>query len=226
MKHYHLLGVLCLFLLVQTCFAQRSVEPSKGYFGLFSEHYLAKEIVAPPFSKGYAIHPLRHQVGLRGERLIGQHFGLGLSLSYYYRQGDGFDNTLYRTGFFYPSPEDRVYSFQHHLGNLNLAARWYLQKPTSALRAYGQFRFATLLQYAGRIANPYHSTLEQRAFRPLGFYFACAYSLGLGGGIQYRLGDKWGLETALMFDLPLGKHQQALSFMQYGLQLGVSRMIF
>ncbi|MEL7530806.1 MAG: hypothetical protein AAFN10_05840 [Bacteroidota bacterium] len=225
MKYYSLLGAICLLFLTDICFAQRSVESISWQFGLFSHHYIANETVPAPFSKGATITPLRHQIGLSTQRLIGQHFGLGLRLSYFHRQGEGYNNDLYRTGIYSPSSEDRVFTYNYHRGDLELYGRWYLQKPTAALRTFAQLNIGTQLQYAGTTANPYHSDPSQQAARPLGLHIGGAFLAGLGGGLQYRWSDNWGMDAALMLSVPFGLYRQPFDFSRYGLQLGIYRMI-
>lgn len=227
MNYYTILGTICLLFLTDLCFAQRSVQPARGHFGVYSYHYLAREIVADTDEVTYPITPLRNQVGLTGEWYLGEHFGLGAHLSYKREKGRSFIARGYgpRYRFIFVPVENRIIDYEYHDGILDIYARWYQQERRKALRSFLQLNFGTHIFYGGKHAFPFHYDLAKREPQALKFDIGAGYYAAIGGGMQYRLGDHWGFDTAIMITWPGGIVGRPFYFMQYGLQVGVYRVI-
>lgn len=227
MNYYTILGTLCLLFLADICFAQGLVQPTRGHFGVYSHHYLAREITGNTKDESYPITPLRNQFGLTGEWSLGEHFGLGAHISYKHAKGQSVIVRGYgpRYRIVFVPIENRIIDYEYHDGVLDIYARWYPQERKEALRSFLQLNFGTHIFYGGKTAYPFHPNHELREPQSLDFSIGGGYFVALGGGLQYRLGENWGMDTAIMFTWPGGISGRPFYFMQYGLQVGVYRVI-
>ncbi|MEM6346612.1 MAG: hypothetical protein AAF927_22175 [Bacteroidota bacterium] len=198
----------------------------RGHFGLYSYHFLARELIANADEQVYTITPLRNEGGLTGEWALGEYFGLGFHLNYYRRQGKraGFPGHRYR--FIFVPLSNRIIEYDFHRGLLDIYARWYQQERRKSIRSFLQLNLGTDVFYTGQSAYPYHLDSQFHEPRKHDFYMGTNFYVSFGGGLQYRLADRWGMDTAFMMTWPgSGIGHKPFYFMQYGLQLGVYRMI-
>ncbi|MFK7923399.1 MAG: hypothetical protein AB8H47_15660 [Bacteroidia bacterium] len=225
MNYYNLIGTLCLLFLTDLCFAQGLVQPTRGHFGIYSHHYLAREFTANTSDEVYTITPLRHQVGLTGEWSLGEHFGLGAHISYKHAKGQRINARGYGFRAFYVPVENRIVDYDYHDGIIDLYSRWYPQERRKPFRSFLQLNFGSHILYRGTTAYPFHTNLANREPSVHRFSLRGGLFMALGGGVQYRLGDNWGMDTSIMFTWPGGISDKPFYFMQYGLQVGVYRVI-
>lgn len=226
MNYYNLIGTLCLLFWVDLCFAQRLTQPSRGHFGVYSYHYSGREFAINDLNEAYIVRPLRNQVGLTGEWYLGEHFGLGAHVNYSRSKGRGF-MSLANSGrsFFIPIEFD-IIDYEYHQGILDIYGRWYPQKKVKPLRVFLQLSFGAHILYGGNNAHPLHpDPVWQEPYR-LDFEIGRSYVIALGTGLQYRLGHHWGMETAFMITRTRdGIPERPFFFLQYGLQVGVYRLL-
>ncbi|MFK7923398.1 MAG: hypothetical protein AB8H47_15655, partial [Bacteroidia bacterium] len=84
MKSLPLFQTILLLVIVNLCFAQRSVEAAQWQFGLMSNHFVVTEYTSVEFRK---IRRLRTSYGLQMGLNFGEHWGVGINADFRYQEG-------------------------------------------------------------------------------------------------------------------------------------------
>ncbi|MEL7339709.1 MAG: hypothetical protein AAGM67_04415 [Bacteroidota bacterium] len=216
MKIYYLFLII-LLLGLEDCFAQRSLPAANAQFGLYSEHFLQRRLI-PYADSESGLSPWYHFVGIQGSRNLGEHWAVGLSMSYWYRYFYGeFPGVLWEP----PAALIRAYRIietKTHYGAMTLFGRWYAQNRRAPARVFVQLGFETHLTYWGSFGYPEHPDLSRREPRIRRFAYD-SNALSFGSGLQYRLGKHWSAETAIMMRWWGGSN------LDFGVQLGMNRVL-
>ncbi|MEL6590737.1 MAG: hypothetical protein AAFQ68_11670, partial [Bacteroidota bacterium] len=196
---------------------KRSLPAANAQFGLYSEHFLQRRLI-PYADSELGLSPWYHFVGIQGSRNLGEHWAVGLSMSYWYRYFYGDSRYRFGSRFIWLPPEYTTVETESHYGAINLFGRWYAQERRAPARVFVQLGFETHLTYWGSFGYPEHPDLSRREPRIHRFAYD-SNALSFGSGLQYRLGKHWSAETAIMMRWWGGSN------LDFGVQLGMNRVL-
>ncbi len=215
MKTYSLLLTICLLLLADLCFAQRSVEPAIAQFGLATNHFYTTEFTPVEFRR---IRPLRGSYALQAGINLGEHWAIGAQMDCHYRQQFLSAMLVSNLPATLVGREFAALEVRRYTGYMDLYGRYYVQPRSSQFRAFCQLGYGMGLRYweSQRLRPADQAEFDEAVVDQLIFN---GNTVLLGAGAQYRFADLWSVELNSFLRWPV------LNAPDFGLQLGIARVL-